>query len=221
VFSLKGEKIPLRLSNDDIAVSFTGAKAGAVAAKAFHSIQGTAKAAARQDVRISGNVLLIHQRGAAKAQIATTASVLPKAHVARANRSYPVYVDEDSGLRLVAIDEIIVRFRPKTTAARRNALLRGLDLEAVESSRFAERKLVVRPITLQSGSRVIDLANRLNEADSCGIRDAELPCRVQEVSPCPTIRCSPIEWHLDNKAPKAPQPGKMYGTRCLDRHTGR
>jgi subtilisin family serine protease len=216
VYSLKGEKIPLRLSNDDIAVGFTGAKAGAIAAKAFHAIHKSAKAAAREDVRVAGNILLIHQRGAAKAQIATTASVLPKAQVAKANRSYPVYVDEDSGLRLVAIDEIIVRFRPKTTASQRNALLRGLDLEQVESSRFADRRVVVRSISLQSGSRVVDLANRLNEA---GLVEYATPNFLAEYKKfaAPNDPLFDDQWHLDNQGADGALAGE--DVRALDAWT--
>jgi len=199
VYSVNREKIPLRLSNDDVAVGFVGKQADTVAKKAFRKLHATSKAASRPGLRVSGNVLLLRVPGAGKAQVATVASVLPKALVARANRTYPVYVDDDSGLRLVAIDEISVRFRPGTSTSRRNALLNGLDLAVARSSKFAPRQVVVRPTSLPSGSRAVDLANRLSEADD--VVEYAAPNFLTEYRKLanPNDPLFRKQWHLDNQ----------------------
>jgi|YNPNPStandDraft_1061719.scaffolds.fasta_scaffold03758_2 subtilisin family serine protease len=163
-YGRKRERIALELSRDDVLVRFAGEAGRAAARKAAAGLSARA-AAPGAAVRQFGRYLLLHDAGAAEAPVAAAVSALPKALGRQVARTYPVYVEQSSGLRLAAGHEITVRFRPHVTAARRNRLLSGLDLAVVRENAFVPGQVVASPAALRSGSRVVDLANALVEAD--------------------------------------------------------
>src|SRR6185369_9945899 len=131
IFSAGGKKIPLRLSDDDVAVVFDhpklaqaaaatvrvakhkavraaapAAAAQAAAAQAAAAPAPAAETAAMALPRHFGSIVLLHERGSTNAPIRTVAGALKKAHAIRAQRASPVYVDPESSLRAIATLEI-------------------------------------------------------------------------------------------------------------------
>ncbi|MGH7263808.1 MAG: S8 family serine peptidase, partial [Candidatus Rokuibacteriota bacterium] len=80
-------------------------------------------------------------------------------------RTLPVFIERRSGLRLVGTEEVVVRFEPSASAARRRKLLDGLGLAVTKTSEFDPRAHVVVPTALRRAARALDLANLLAEAD--------------------------------------------------------
>ena len=163
-YGRKRERISLRLSSDDVLMRFTGEAARMTVRKALSGLTGKA-ASPRAGIRHFGRYLMLHDPGAAEAPVKAVLNALPKSFGRQVARTYPVFIEEDSGLRLAAGHEITVRFRARVSAARRARLLAGLELAVVRQNQFASDQLVVAPTALRSGSRVVDLANALVEAD--------------------------------------------------------
>lgn len=170
MYSAQGGKVQLDVSPNDIAVRFRGETGPATAKAAF---RGVARSAARARTsapesmpRQYDRFMLIHDKNAAAAPVATVVNALPRAHAARASRTLPVFKERESGLRLVATDEIVVRLRPRARPATLRKLLVQHELILRRRSEFGPGQFIVAlPADRPSGSRTLDLANALAEAD--------------------------------------------------------
>jgi subtilisin family serine protease len=170
MYSARGGKVQLDVSPNDIAVRFRGETGPATAKAAF---RGVARSAARAKTsapesmpRQYDRFMLIHDTNAAAAPVATVVNALPRAHAARASRTLPVFKERESGLRFVATDEIVVRLRPRSKPARLRKLLVQHELILRRRSEFGPGQFIVAlPADRPSGSRTLDLANALAEAD--------------------------------------------------------
>jgi subtilisin family serine protease len=174
IFSAGGHKIPLRLSDDDVAVVFDEPKVAQKAALTVRAAKSKAVRAAAVEQRGDqaplalprhfGSIVLLHERGSANAPIRTVARALKQAHAVRAQRASPVYVDPASDLRAIATTEISVRFKKKVSAATQRKLLQSLDLKLVRANEFNPRNFVVAQATQPDEWKTLDLANKLSQS---------------------------------------------------------
>jgi subtilisin family serine protease len=159
MYSVNREKISLTPSPDDIAVRFTAPEAARTAVAAFSAAHAVEEAA----VPAYRSIVLLRDAGAAAMPFSAVRSALPAAEAGRAERSYPVYREDSSGLRLVATEEITVRFRTGVTAAQRNRALRDLNLTVRHASEFVPQQFLVTPAGPGGEWPTLDLANALSE----------------------------------------------------------
>ena len=167
VYSVTGEKIALTLSPDDVGLDF---ETPAVAAKAFRSVQSSVAKAADPGVahhrvvpRRFGQTLLLHEPGAARAAVSTARNALPARAMANVRRTLPVYVEDQSQLRVVLTREINVRFKPNVTRSQITKLLKSLDLTILAPNEFHPRHFLLVPTNNVDESEILALANRLSE----------------------------------------------------------
>jgi subtilisin family serine protease len=179
IYSASGEKIQLTPSENDIGIRFGQVEVARRALRALQAnipVPAVTEALGRRVIiertpverpRSFGRLMLIHDLGAAAAPVETVVNALSKKFLSRTDRTYPVYLDDFSGLRVVATEEIMVRFKPKSTEAKRKKLLDGLGLVATRPSEFVPHQFLAHPSapTFKSGFRSVDLANALYEAD--------------------------------------------------------
>lgn len=162
IYSVKGEKIPLRLSTDDVAIRFTHPEAASSAVRTLRAGRRAAKGEAAP--RAFGHMVLLRDTGMAHAPISAMARALPRAHAVRAERSTPVYVDEHSNLRAIATAEISVRFKASVSAGRRGKLLASRGLAIARRNEFHPRQYIVVQTGRPDEWQTLDIANALSES---------------------------------------------------------
>lgn len=167
VYSSSGKKISLTLSADDVGVRFETPE---IADRAFGSVRASvARSAPRGDTRFKivprrfGRTMLLHDPGAARTAISTVRNALSTRMISDVKRTLPVYVEEESQLRVIVTREITVRFKPKTTQAQRTKVLQDLNLTIKEANEFNKNQYLVVPASDIDESDTIRAANRLSE----------------------------------------------------------
>src|SRR5712691_3923328 len=157
IYSAKGEKIPLRLSTDDVAIRFGAPDAARSAVRVLRA--GRRAPIHEATPRAFGNMLMLRETGVAHAPIRAVARALPRAHAVQAERSAPVYVDEHSNLRAIATAEISVRFRKKTPTRLLGKLLASRDLKIVRKNEFHPTQYIVVQTGRPDEWLTVDIAN--------------------------------------------------------------
>jgi subtilisin family serine protease len=180
-YAQSGTRIELDEAPDDIGVRFAdadGPESARVASRTM--MRDAALGAAAPAVRRFGRFMLMHESGAAAAPVAAVVNAVPGRLATRVARTMPVFVERGSGLKVVATEQILVRFRPSATASARRKLLASLGLGVVRASEFDRRRQIVTTVSVKRASRALDLANRLAEAD--GLVEFAAPNFLAEVS---------------------------------------
>src|SRR5687768_12125938 len=201
VYSYRGKKISLTLSPDDIGIRFETPE---VAADSFRSVRASvARTLARGESRYRiaprrfDRTMLLHDPGAARTAISTVRNALSARAMTGERRTLPVYIEDESQLRVVVTREITVRFKPKTTAAQRTRALKDLDLTIQETNEFNKNQFIVVPAGDVDESETIRTANRLSERPEV---EYAAPNFVSEsrklaIPNDPQLRA---QWHLNN-----------------------
>jgi len=198
IYSAAGKKIEITLSTDDIGVRFEDATVAASAVRAARTALTGTQTLHETSPRGYGRVLLLHETGAVRTAFATVRNALPASHTRSVRRTLPVYIEPESGLRLVTTREITVRFRPKATEGQQAKLLMSLNLTKARANEFASYQYVVIPTTPVDESVTLDLANTLSEQDD--LVEYAAPNFVSEhrKSAATNDRLLSSQWHLNN-----------------------
>jgi hypothetical protein len=141
-YATSATPIQLDEAPNDIGVRFEHADAPKMARRAVREI---AKKTARTGASAPpashfGRFMLLHESGASTAPVAAVVNALSKALASRVARTMPVFIERQSQLKLVATDQILVKFKPGASPARRRKLLDGLGLQLVGHSEFDARR---------------------------------------------------------------------------------
>ncbi len=197
-YSTAGTRIQLDVAADDIGIRFAGDEGPRDARRAAASVsRGSGAARAGEPaLRQFHRFVMLHDANAAALPVGSIASALPRRLAARVERNLPVFIERRSQIKLMATEEIVVRFTRKATARRRAALLTGLGLEVKRTSDFDPATHIVVPATLRRASRALDLANQLVEADD--LVDYAAPNFITEVRKQLRSRLFGQQWHLEN-----------------------
>jgi subtilisin family serine protease len=198
-YARSGTRIELDEAPDDIGVRFSDA-AGPESARLASRILMKDAAPARAEapaVRRFGRFVLMHDTGAAAAPVAAVVNAMSARMATRVARTMPVFFERDSGLKVVATDQILVRFRPGATGNARRRLLESLGLAVVRPSEFDPLRQIVTTVSVRRASRALDLANQLAEADD--LVEFAAPNFLAEVTK-PRVNDPRFgsQWHLRN-----------------------
>ena len=99
----------------------------------------------------------------------------------------------------MATREITVRFRPQVSEARKERLLRHLGLTTLRGNAFHLRQYVVAQPEYADGTRTLDLANRLREADNLVEYAAPKFISEHQKGALPNDPRLSRQWHLNNR----------------------
>ena len=204
-YAKSGTRIELDEAPDDIGVRFADADGSESARLASRGMMMDAAAATGPPaVRRFGRFVLMHDTGAAAAPVSAVVNAMPGRLATRVARTMPVFFERQSGLKIVATEQILVRFRPKASATARRTLLGSLGLTVVRASEFDPRRQIVTSVSVQRASRALDLANQLAEADE--LVEFAAPNFLAEVTkPGVNDPRFASQWHLRNT-------GRLGGT---------
>lgn len=218
-YDASGTPVHLDESPNDVGLRFGAADGSAMAREAFHALMPAAPkrmsrrqatghargAGAVLPAKRFGRFMMLHERGASTAPVQALVNALPRRFVSRVARTMPVFVERESQLKLVATEQILVRFNPRSSARTRRRLLDGLDLEIVGRSEFDRERHVVVSKSVRRASRALDLANQLAEADDVVAFAA--PNFLAEVRKRSLDdRLFRDQWHLDNTGQNGAKP---------------
>ncbi|MBI3473425.1 MAG: S8 family serine peptidase, partial [Candidatus Solibacter usitatus] len=136
-------------------------------------------------------------------------ATLPARHTRHVVRPVPVLVEPDSGLRLLATEEITLRLKAKVTARQRDKLLRSLGLTVVTRNEFHPRQYLV---TLQAGgeARTLELANKLAADELVEFAAPNFVSEHRKLAE-PNDPLFPSQWHLHNTGRGGGKPGEDVG----------
>jgi subtilisin family serine protease len=112
-------------------------------------------------------------------------------------RTLPVYIEDESQLRVVVTREITVRFQPRTTAAQRTRVLKDLDLTIKETNEFNKNQFVVVPASDIDESETIRTANRLSERPEVEYAAPNFVSESRKLA-MPNDPQLRAQWHLNN-----------------------
>src|SRR5262249_42866482 len=141
--------------------------------------------------------MMLHDAGAGASPVETVVNALPRHLASKVSRTMPVFVERQSGLKLVATEQILVGFKSSSSAAARRKLLDSLELTVVGPSEFDATRQIVVPKSLRRASRALDLANRMVEADDIVMFAApNFLAEIRKHSVNDPL--FPQQWHLDN-----------------------
>jgi subtilisin family serine protease len=205
VYSYRGKKISLTLSADDVGVRFETPE---VAAEAFRSVRASVsrtmpRGAARYKIapRRFNRTMLLHEPGAARTAISTVRNALSARMMTNVRRTLPVYVEEESQLRVIVTREITVRFKPNTTQAQRTKVLKDLNLTIKQANEFHKYQYIVIPASDIDESDTIRTANRLSEASEVEYAAPNFVSESRKFAVPNDPRLSAL-WHLNNSGLK-------------------
>lgn len=194
-YSAARSKVEITLSADDVGVRFEDAD---VAASAVRVVRAGALDLRESSPRGYGRIMLLHQAGAAGAAFATVRDALPAKHTRRVRRTLPVYIEHESGLRLVATREITLRLKPVVTARRRAGLLASLNLTEARPNEFHPRQYVVISTAPVDEWMTLELANTLSEQDDAVEYAAPNFISEHRKGAATNDRLLSRQWHLNN-----------------------
>jgi subtilisin family serine protease len=197
-YAKSGTRIDLDEAPDDIGIRFAnedGPESARLASRAM--MADAAGGTGAPAVRRFGRFMLMHDTGAAAAPVSAVVNAMPARMATRVARTMPVFFERESGLKIVATDQILVRFKPRATAGARRRLLESLGLVVVRASEFDPTRHIVTTVSVQRASRALDLANQLAEADD--VVEFAAPNFLAEVTK-PSVNDPRFErqWHLRN-----------------------
>ena len=195
-YSVSGKPIELELANDDIGMRFAGAAGPGDARRAAALVRKATSGAAVPGASQFHRFVILHDSNAGAMPVGSIAGALPLRLAKRVERPLPVFIEKRSGMKLITTEEIVVRFKPKTSTAAHAKLLAGLDLTRVRTSEYDRDAHIVVPTSLRRASRALDLANQLVEADD--IVDYAAPNFITEVRKHVVPRLFGQQWHLEN-----------------------
>lgn len=211
VYSLTGDKISLILSPDDIGVRFETPE---VAAEAFRSVRASVRRAAAPGVahyhlapRRFDRTMLLHEPGAARTAVSTARNALSARAMTNVRRTLPVYIEEESQLRVIVTREITVRFKANVTESQRKKILKSLDLIIRATNEFNPRHYVVVPASDVDESDTIRLANRLSESREVEYAAPNFVSESRKLA----LTNDPLlseQWHLNNAGGKGATAGE-------------
>lgn len=192
VYSARREKIELTPVPGLVAVRFSDAKAAVAASGIVNAATDGARGGGY------GNVAIVPGPDAQDQPVAALHAILPPKLAGGAQRTFPVLKEERSGLRLVATEQITVRFTPRASAKQRNRVLADCELAILAPSPFLARQYLVVPVSLKSGYRTLDLANQLSGFED--LVEFATPNFLTEFRKrsAPNDPLFPKQWHLDN-----------------------
>jgi subtilisin family serine protease len=196
-YSAARTPVQLDESNDDVGVRFGDKDGAAFSRAASRSLDCAPRAKAVPPARRFGRFMMLHDTGAGAAPVEAVVNALPRRLARRVTRTMPVFVERQSQLKLVATEQILVGFKPQSSAAARRKLLDGLELAVAGPSEFDPTRQIVVPKSVRRASRTLDLANQLIEADDLVTFAA--PNFLAEVRK--HVVNDPLfrqQWHLDN-----------------------
>lgn len=197
-YSVEGTAVQLDESRDDVGVRFSGESGPQHAEAAFRSLVRAAPRRALQPPAMRfGRFMLLHDRGASAAPVQTVVNAFSARQAAQVARTMPVFIERESQLKLVATEQILVRFKASAADASRRKLLDGLGLKPVRSSEFDQSRLIVVPSEVSRASRALDLANQLVEADDL-VEFAAPNFLAQIRKSALDDPLYPKQWHLEN-----------------------
>ena len=142
--------------------------------------------------------MLLHDPGAARTAISTVRNALSTRAMTAVRRTLPVYIEEESQLRVVVTREITVRFKPATTGGQRAKVLKNLDLTIKDTNEFNKHQFVVVPTNDIDESDTIRAANRLSECPEVEYAAPNFLSESRKLAMTndPQLRA---QWHLNNK----------------------
>lgn len=201
IYTVGRSKIELALSADDIGVRFDSLKVAARAVRTSRTALRRAGRVREALPRAYGRTMLVHEAGVARRSFAALRTMLNGAAQRGVMRTLPVFIERTSGLRLVTTREIAVRFRAKASERKYSKLLAGLDLAIQRPNEFNPHQYIVGPAKDIDETIILDLANRLSEADD--VVEFAAPNFLSEhrksaksaAAGDPLIGC---QWHLNN-----------------------
>jgi subtilisin family serine protease len=197
-YARSGRRIELDEAPDDIGVRFADADGPESARLASRAMMRDAGPETRTPaVRRFGRFMLVHDAGAAASPVSAVVNAMPGQMATRVSRTLPVFFERHSGLKIVATEQILVRFRPGATGTARRKLLASIGLAVVRASEFDPRRQIVAPVSVRRASRALDLANQLAEADD--LVEFAAPNFLAEVTkPRMNDPRFGSQWHLRN-----------------------
>lgn len=202
-FSASGTTIQVDESPNDIGVRFGHEDGSVMAKKALRALLGSARRAAAPSAAVKsfGRFMLLHDSGASAAPVETVVNALPSRLASRVAKTMPVFIERESKLKLVATEQILVRFKPKSSPSSRRKLLNGLDLAIARSSEFDPTRQILVPTSVRRASRTLDLANQLVAADDVvAFAAPNFLAEVRKGSVNDPQFAK--QWHLDNTGQK-------------------
>jgi len=201
VYSYRGKKISLTLSADDVGIRFETPE---VAAEAFRSVRASVsravpRGAARYKIapRRFDRTMLLHEPGAARTAISTVRNALSARLMTNVRRTLPVYVEDESQLRVIVTREITVRFKPKTTKAQQTKVLTDLNLTTRQANEFNKYQYVVIPASDIDESDTIRAANRLSERSEVEYAAPNFVSESRKLAMTNDPQLGAL-WHLNN-----------------------
>ncbi|MFL5732855.1 MAG: S8 family serine peptidase [Chloroflexia bacterium] len=198
IYSATRKKVQITLSTDDVGVRFEAPSAAAGAVRATRAALTGTPQLHESSPRSYGRVMLLHQPGAADAAFAAVRDALPARFVRNVQHTLPVYIEQQSGLRMVSTSEITVRFKAGATAAKQNKVLADLNLTMQRPNEFAPNQYIVALDTAGDESATLETANTLSERDD--VVDYAAPNFVSEhrKAAATNDRLLKSQWHLNN-----------------------
>ena len=201
-------RTPIQLDEapDDVGVRFGHEDGAVTSAKAVKAVlDSTSKKTLRtlMPVRRFGRFMMLHAAGASLAPVEAVVNALPQKLSSRVARTMPVYIERESQLKLVATEQILVKFKARATPQKRDQLLKSAGLTISGRAEFDRDTIIAVPVSVQRASRALDLANRLVEADDLVAHAA--PNFLAELKKAASGVNDPMfasQWHLDNTGKK-------------------
>jgi subtilisin family serine protease len=216
IYSASGEKIELVYSSDDIGVNLEDNE---VATKAVRQVKAATKASrsakpstgansnrsANSSKTLApsasrfGRIVLLRnaEAGASRNSFSTVREAFSRSVTQKVKRALPVFIEPQSGLRLVTTREIAARFKPGTKSQTIKKLLADYGLEIRRTSEFDPHKRILVPKRDVDELLTLDLANTLSElTDDVSFANPNFIAEYRKsVLPDPLLK---QQWHLEN-----------------------
>jgi subtilisin family serine protease len=188
----QGQKVPLELVEDTVAVAFNGPIPARRLATLEESESPLAMAE-RSPALLDQAILLYRPAAAARGPAGLRAFAERLNRGPSVNFVAHVFRDQQTGLRLVPTDEIIARFKPGVTEQQIDALNAGYGVERVEQLAYAPsqyRLRVLNPAPL----RTLEVANIYYLSDLVEWAEPNFMAEMRQSA----LELLPQQWHLQN-----------------------
>lgn len=218
IYSASGEKVELVYSSDDLGVSTEGNEVATEAVKQVNAATKAsrkAKATAPSSSRFDRIVLIRNAgSGASRNSFRTLNEAFSKSVTKRVKRALPVFIEPQSGLRLVATREITAKFKPGVKRQTIQKLLNDYDLEIHRTSEFDPHKRILVPKRDIDERLTLDLANSLSElTDDVSFANPNFIAEYRKGA-LPGDPLLKGQWHLENTGLKKGLKGEDVDAFC-------